>query len=214
MSFYLRTNYIWKHGRHGWSYDLESESGTENTYRLASSRRDRYSYLELSLTRRFKQKYSWLVSYARSSARSSAVIDFSLDNPMIGRQGSGRMGWDAPNRFISWAAFPAPVFSKYLLSYFVEWHSGFPFSAVNEIQQLVGTPNSHEFPEFFSANFFVERRFRFLRFEWAFRAGCNNVAGRRNPVVVNNDIDSGEFGQFRGGQARVFAGRIRLLGRT
>ncbi len=212
--FYLRANYIWKHGRQGWSYDLlPGVDPAVNVYQLEGIRRDRNSYVELTLTRRFKGKYDWLLSYARSSARSSAVVDFSLDNPMLGRQGSGPLDWDNPNRMISWAAFPAPHFPKYLLSYFVEWHTGFPYSVVNESEQLVGEPNTRRFPEYFSLNLYAERRFRFWRSEWAFRIGASNVLGRQNPTVVTNNIDAPDFGRFSGTQGRLFLGRIRFLGR-
>ncbi len=210
--YYFRTNYIWRHGRHGWTYDLVSDSPNETVYQLESSKRDRSYFLEFTLTKRFKDKYPWMLSYARSSARSSAVIDFSLDNPISGPQGSGPLDWDAPNRLISWAAIPAPHFKKYLISYFLEWHTGFPYTVVNDINQLVGEPNSGRYPEYFSANLHVERRFRFWHCEWAFRGGVNNITGRRNPTVVNNNIDSSEYGVFQGGQSRTFNGRIRFLG--
>ncbi len=213
-SFYLRANYLWKRGRHGWSYDLAADSNVESEYVLTSERRDRFASVELTLTRRFREKYPWLLSYTRSSSRSSAVIDFSLDNLMIGRQGGGPLEWDAPDRLISWAALPVPYFSKYLLSYFVEWHTGFPYSIVNENNQLVGSPNQNRFPDYFSANLHVERRFHFWHSEWAFRGGLNNFTGRRNPSVVINNIDSDEFGRFLGGQGCVFNGRIRFLGRN
>lgn len=213
-NFYLRTNYIWKHGRHVWCYDLAAESAAENVYRLASTRRNRYSYIEFTLTRRFKEKYPWFLSYVRSSARSSAVIDFSLDNSMLGRQGGGPVAWDNPNRLMSWAALPAPFFKKYLISYFAEWHTGFPYSVVNDTELLVGAPNSRRFPDYFSVNLYLERRFHFWRSEWALRGGFNNLTGHRNPTVVNNNIDSDEFGRFIGGQAQVFTGRIRFLGRN
>jgi hypothetical protein len=210
----MRTNYTWKRGYHGWAFDLVNDSATEKVYQLTSARRDQYSYAEFTLTRRLHDKYPWLISYARSSARTSKVMDFSLDNPVFGEQGGGPLDWDAPNRLISWAAVPAPRFKKYLLSYFLEWHTGFPYSMVDDDNRIVGAPNSREFPDYFSMNIHVERRFRFWRCEWAFRGGINNLTGRRNPTVVTNNVNSDLFGTFRGGQGRVFNGRIRFLGRN
>ncbi len=217
-SFYLRTEFIRKTGRDGWSYDPDPLASPDpsqlNVYRLTSSRRDRYTGLECSLTRSFKDRYSWMLSYTRSSARSSAVVDFSPDNPVYGRQGEGPQDWDSPNRLISWGTFPAPWFAKYLLSYFLEWHSGFPFSSVDETQQLVGLPNRGRFPDFFSLNLHCERRFKLWRTQWALRAGFNNLTDNPNPVVVNNIIESPDYEVFSGGQGRVFTGRIRFLGRN
>jgi hypothetical protein len=111
------------------------------------------------------------------------------------------------------AFLPAPWLKKFTLAYFLEWHTGFPFSVVNESQQLVGPPNSQRFPSYFSLNLHIERRFRLLHYEWAFRAGFNNLTGHRNPVVVNNNIDSPDFLRFSGGAGRTLTGRIRLLGK-
>jgi hypothetical protein len=215
-AFLLRTHFVRKIGRNGWSYDLASEYGLSQSalFLLNNSRRDRYSYLEWTLSRTFAGKYPWLMSYARSSARSSAVLDFSPENPVFGRQGGGPLDWDLPNRLISWGLVPAPFLEKYNLAYFLEWHSGFPFTSVNEMQQLIGAPNSRRFPDYFSANLHVERRLRFGGREWALRAGFNNLTGHHNPMSVNNNIDSPDFGTFSGGQGRVFTGRIRLLGRN
>jgi len=216
-SFYFRSNFIRRHGYRGWSYELDSSSpdgsGQVRILRLRSSKKDNYSYLEFSVRRIFQEKYEWMLSYARSSARSTAVLDFSLENPLFGRQGAGPLDWDAPNRLISSAFLPAPWLKKFTLAWFLEWHTGFPYSVVNESQQLVSEPNSSRFPEYFSLNLHLERRFRFFHYEWALRAGFNNITGHRNPAVVNNNIDSPDYGSFIGGQGRVFTGRIRLLGK-
>jgi hypothetical protein len=217
-SFYLRTEFIRKTGQHGWSYDpypsAPGENPPVNTYLLSSSGRDTYYNIEWTLTRTFRDKYPWLLSYARSQARSTAVIDFSTDNPVFGKQGDGPRDWDSPNRLISWGTYPVPRFSKYLLSYFLEWHSGFPFSTVEGTQQLIGLPNRGRFPDYFSLNLHCERRFKLWRTQWALRAGFNNLTGNSNPVVVNNIIDSPDYRHFSGGQGRVFTGRIRFLGRN
>ncbi len=217
-AFYLRTNYTRKRGRNGWSYDLQPTLPgvvpAEKVFVLGNARRDRYSYLEFTLFRAFSQRYSWLLSYARSSAHSSAVIDYSLENPVFGPQGSGPLDWDTPNRLITWGLLPTPLLKRYSIAYFAEWHSGFPYSAVNDMQELVGAPNALRFPDYFSLNLHVERRFRFWRHQWALRAGFNNLTSHHNPMVVNNNTGSAEFGQFGGGQGRVFTGRIRFLGKN
>jgi hypothetical protein len=217
-SFYFRSNFIRKHGRRGWSYDLVSPLAGQNVplsvFQLGNQRSDSYRYLELTLTRTFRDKYPWLLSYARSSARSSAVLDFSQDNPVFARQGSGPLDWDVPNRLITWAFLPLPRVKRYTVTYFLEWHSGFPHGVVDQYQYLVGPPNSSRFPDYFSVNLHVERRFRLLRKEWALRAGFQNLTGHHNPVVVNNNINSPNFGTYGYGQGRVFTGRIRFLGRN
>jgi hypothetical protein len=215
--FYLRSSFVRKHGRNGWSYDPTHQivDGQElNTYELRNSRHDRYYYLEFSLSRTFREKYPWFFSYARSRATSTAVMDFSLDNPIFAEQGGGPLDWDTPNRLISWGNIPAPLFKKITIAYFLEWHSGLPYHVVDDLLSLVPPPNASRFPSYFSLNLHFERRFQFWRSQWALRAGFNNLSGHSNPGVVVNNIDSHVFGAFSGGQGRVFTGRIRFLGKS
>jgi hypothetical protein len=217
-ALHLRTEFIRKTGRHGWSYALypsvPGEISPVNTYLLSSSGRETYYSMEFALNRTFREKYPWSFSYSRSQARSSAVIDFSTDNTVFGKQGDGPRDWDSPNRLISWGTYPVPRFNKFMLSYFLEWHSGFPYSTVDQTQQLMGLPNRGRFPDYFSLNLHCERRFQLWHTQWALRAGFNNLTGNSNPVVVNNIVDSPDYRRFSGGQGRVFTGRIRFLGRN
>jgi len=214
--FYLNSNFIRKKGRHGWAYDvsvLDAGQSRQFSYTLGAERRDRYSYAEIGVSRTFGGKYPWLLSYARSNANASAIIDFTLENPVFSRQAGGPLDWDTPHRLISWGVLPVPRLGKYTLAYFAEWHSGLPWSTVNQFQQLVGAPNGRRFPQYFSLNLHVERRIRAWRSEWALRVGFNNLTGHDNPTVVSNNLDSYDSGRFFGSQGRVFTGRIRFLGK-
>jgi hypothetical protein len=213
--FYLDTNFMRKNGRRGWAYDLlTSQPSSQFVYQLSSKRLDSYTYVEVGLSRTFKGKYPWLFSYAHSSNWTTAVIDFSQDNPIFASQAKGPLDWDVPNRLISWAVLPVPYLKKYSLSYFAEWHTGMPWSEINQFQQLLGDPNSRRFPDYFSLNLHAERRLRFWHTEWALRVGFNNLTAHNNPTNVINNIDAEDFGQYRGSQGRrVLIGRIRFLGR-
>jgi hypothetical protein len=215
---YLRTNFIRKRGYRGWSYEYSASSmgplAEQASFVLRSNRRNTYGYLEFNLLRTFKNKYPLYLSYARSSAHASAVIDYSVDNPIFGSQNGGPLDWDTPNRLISWAYLPAPFTRKFTITYFLEWHSGFPYSVIDEYQRLVGLPNAKRFPEYFNLNIHCERRFQLWRHQWALRAGFNNITGRQNPTVVYNNLGSPDFGRFSGGQHLTFTGRIRFLGRS
>ncbi len=106
-----------------------------------------------------------------------------------------------------------PLVKKFDFAYSLDCRSGFPFSVVNEQQQLVGALNSHRFPAYFTLNTHVERRFTLFSYYLALRAGFNNVTNRENPSLVNNNVDSPQFLTFGGTQHRAFTGRIRFLGR-
>jgi hypothetical protein len=66
----------------------------------------------------------------------------------------------------------------------------------NNEQQLVTPPGSHRFPGYFSLNLFLEKRFEFRGRYWAIRGGFTDITGRRNPKLVNNNIDSPWAVQF------------------
>ncbi len=216
-SIYFAADFIRRHGRRAWAYSPTVTGGEQGaqeiTYQLGSDQTQSYSYLEFTVRRTFREKYYTVFSYARSSTWTSAVIDFSLENPIFSQQASGPRDWDTPNRFITWGLLPIPHFRKWTASYFLEWHTGFPYSVVNRELQLVGAPNSYRFPDYFSLNLQVERRFRLLHYEWAFRVGFNNITGHDNPTVVNNNLNSPNFGQFSGSAGSAFVGRIRFLGK-
>ena len=96
----------------------------------------------------------------------------------------------------------------------MEARTGFPFNELTDQQELLGSVGAHRFPEYFSLNIQLEKRFSFLRYNLAVRGGFDNVTGRCNPYVVNNVIDSSHpAATFSACQGRAFTSRIRLLGR-
>ncbi|MBV8207692.1 MAG: hypothetical protein JO041_12930 [Acidobacteria bacterium] len=99
------------------------------------------------------------------------------------------------------------------MAYSLEWRSGFAFSYVNAQQALEGAPNAHRFPDYFTLNPALERRFRFHHYLWAVRGGMQDITGRRNPTVVDPNTSSPTFLQFSGYRGRAFEGRIRFLGK-
>ncbi len=95
----------------------------------------------------------------------------------------------------------------------MEARNGFPFSVVNDQQQLVEPPGSRRFPNYFTLNVHLEKRFSLFGFNWAIRGGFDNITDHENPGVVDNDINSPKFLTFGGFLRRAFTGRIRFLGR-
>lgn len=211
---YLKVEYIGKRGANRFDYEnVGPASGglPSGLFALANHRADHYDAVTFTLRHTFRNNYTLFGAYTRSKARSNAVLDPSLDNLLFGPQAGGRLPWDAPNRLISWGWLP--LVKKFTLAYTLDWHTGGLFSVVNENQQLVGVPDSLRFPDFFSLNLHIERRFRFFGFQWAIRGGFDDITGRENPTVVINNIDSPKFLTFSGVRGGSFTGRIRFLGR-
>jgi len=216
-----RLEYIQRTGIHDFVYDnpVADVTGTVGgNYFLTSERRNRYYGVQVTARRDFRGHHAILASYTRSRARSNAALDVSFDNPIFGRQQAGVLPWDAPNRVVSWGFLPPPhvwhwKFQQWDLAYSLEWRTGFAFSYVNAQQALVGAPDAHRFPDYFTFNPALERRFRFHKYLWALRGGINNATGRQNPTVVDPNINSPTFGQFSGYRGRAFEARIRFLGK-
>jgi len=118
--------------------------------------------------------------------------------------------WDTPQRVVSSGWTPIPIWGL-LLSGFFEYHTGFPFSVLNEQQQLVGAPNRMRFPNYFSLNLGLEKRFRFQGHEWAVRVTGVNITRHNNPNSVVNNIDAPNYLTYAGGQQRAFTVRLRLV---
>ena len=228
FEFYGKASYIGRMGRRGFTFAPDSEEGAQpisegGMYRLRNWRNDRYDAIELTVRRTFGGKFEWVGGYTNSSARSDAVVDYSLENPIFAEQGPGRLPWDTPNRFLTWGWAPVPksILPRKLsfltretdVAYLMEYRTGFPFGVVNEEGFLVGRPNGWRLPSYFNVNLHFERRFRFLRYLWAWRFGLNNLTNSGNPNVVDNNIDSRAFLTYGRGQQRAFNVRLRFLGR-
>lgn len=207
---HLQLDYLARRGRHGFAYQF-SPQPTLWQFRLLDGTRTRYDAVRLTLRLSLAGKYPLLLAYTRARTHSSAVLDETLASPLFAVQQPGRLAWDAPNQLLSWGWLPLP--HRFQLAYVLHWHTGFPFNVVNQAGELIGLPNQLRFPDEFSLNLHVERRFRLFGFQWAIRGGFDNLTDHRNPTAVVNNVDSPRFLQFAGLRGRAFTGRIRFLGR-
>ena len=232
MQLYLKAEYIGKRGTEGLAYnwlnptDLSTLGLTNYTaqFQLENQRDDHFDSFEISLRRIFENGHLLMGSYIRSKSRTSQVLDFNVDNPIFSTQQPGPYAWDAPNRFLSWGFLPLPslpLIKRLDFGYSMEYRTGFPFYVVNNQQQFA-TPFSDvqttapyflRFPQYFTLNTHIEKRFRAFGFYWALRGGFDNITGRRNYWFVNNDVDSPQFLTYNGYSGRSFTTRIRFLGR-
>ncbi len=210
---YLKVEFVQKRGTHGFVYNTVSNAPpTSNAeFALANTRQDHYDSFQINVRRSFQKGHVLMASYTRSKSHSNQVLDFNVDNPIFSAQSAGPYPWDAPNRFLSWGLLP--LLKGFDLGYSMEARNGFPFSVVNDQQQLVEPPGSRRFPNYFTLNVHLEKRFSLFGFNWAIRGGFDNITDHENPGVVDNDINSPKFLTFGGFLRRAFTGRIRFLGR-
>jgi hypothetical protein len=207
---FLKTEFIRRNGVDDFAYNTPGGiSGTN--FQLQNTRTDNYYSFKVDLRRIFWKRYIATASYVRSSSTSNQVLDYSLDNPVLSPQVAGPYGWDVRNRFISWGYLP--LVKGFDAGYSMEVHTGFPFGAVNDQQQIVKPPGTYRFPTYFALNFHLEKRFHAAGAYWALRGGFDNITNRQNAFTVNNDINSPQFLTFSNFDRRAFTARIRFLGR-
>ncbi|HVW11377.1 MAG TPA: TonB-dependent receptor [Bryobacteraceae bacterium] len=221
--FLARVDLISRQGSRGLAFDQYLISPILNEYIANNSGHESYRAAEVTLRRTFRAKYQWAASYTRSSARSNAVIPYTIENPLLTPQAGGPQPWDAPNRLLMWGW--APIEKKWFpgilqrvvgdtdLQLLTEYHTGFAFNSTTENGYLEGLPDSRRFPDFFSVNLAAERRFPFRGYLWAFRVGAVNILARSNPNVVNSDYNSPAYLTYQRGQGRALNFRLRFIGR-
>jgi hypothetical protein len=220
---YARANLIDREGNRGLTFVNTFEALDSNVYLLSNVARQRYRAAEFIFRRTFLSKYEWSASYTRSSAWSSAAVNYTIENPVFSPQEAGPLGWDARNRFLIWGWAPVektwfPHFAQRIvgdtdLQVMLDYRNGFPFTATTETGYIVGGPNGYRFPDYATLNLGLERKFAFRGFLWAGRVAVVNVLDRLNSNVVNADYNSPQFLTFYRGQARAINFRLRLLGR-
>ena len=237
---YLKAEFIQKHGTNGFAYNWLNPitlgaPGNNCTvqlpcianFQLQNHRDDHFDSFEINLRRVFEKGHLIMGSYIRSKSRTSQLLDFSVDGPTFNRQVPGPYPWDAPNRFLSWGFLPLPslpLIHRLDLAYSTEYRTGFPFYLVNSQVQLAPLPGSNSqavptflrFPQYFTLNLHLEKRFHLFGAYWGLRGGFDDITDRKNYAFVNNNVDalqSGQFLTFSGFAGRGFTGRVRFLGR-
>ena len=198
--------------RHGLAYEDVAADPARQQFQLKGNRSDRYRAVGVSFRRSQQTGGDFMVDYTYSRARSNSLFDYSVTEFLLAGRADGPLSWDAPHRVISRGSAQTGLWNL-LFSYFLEYHTGFPFSAVDSQYRLQGVPNGYRYPAYFSVNAAAEKRFRFRGNEWAFRLSAINLTGHHNYNAVINNVDAPDFLNFAGGQRRAFTARIRLVGR-
>ncbi|PYY22618.1 MAG: hypothetical protein DMG62_12185 [Acidobacteria bacterium] len=212
-AIYGSVEYLQKYGSNGFIFqNLNTASELSGNYLLTNDRRDHYRAIQVTARKHFHGDYNVFGAYTRSYAHSNAVVDYSLNNPIFSTQMGGPLPWDVPDRVISWGWFPTP-FKRLDLVYSLDYHIGFPWTAVNQNHQIVGLPYSNRVPAHFSLSPGLEWRFAFHGYALALRGVAENVTDRKNPAFVNNNVDSPNYATYGGFGGRAFTARIRFLGR-
>jgi hypothetical protein len=215
---YAKGSYMRKRVWDEFTYaDETNPSALSGDFVLTNSREDHDDVAEIEGRRTFPGGSTLFAAYTHSTAHTNAAIDYLPTVSMLGPQQSGPLAWDTPNRIVSWGWMPffLPWFRKnWDLVYTVDRHTGFPFTALDANRQVVGAANSYRFPEFVSISPGLEWRFHFRGKYFGLRGVMENATNSSDPAVVNNIVDSPQFGMFSVPIGRALTARLRLIGQS
>ena len=197
---------------HGLVYETLTPGQIGSDFLLQTSRRDRYRSVTVTARHAFSNAAELFGSYTRSRASSDQILQPMLGALYFAPQQAGPLSWDAPNRVLAWGSIPTPIWGI-LFTFLIDYHTGFPYSTINQQQFLIGQANSLRFPDYASLTVGFEKKFTFHDRIFAVRLTVVNVFKRQNPDVVVNNIDAPNYGTFSGGQGRAFTARLRFVGR-
>jgi outer membrane receptor protein involved in Fe transport len=175
------------------------------------------TYKEFQVTGRYQIRRNVVnVSYVRSRSFGD-LNDFNqffgtLAQPVIQPNDRGRLGFDAPNRFLAWGEISGPW--KLTLVPVYEIHTGFPYSVQDAQRDYVGPRNVNRFPRFESFDLQASRRLILRVGGRNFKAragfGVFNLFNHFNPRDVQNNLASAQFGGFYNNAWREYRGKFVL----
>ena len=173
---------------------------------LSNTGGSRYHEFESTLRFRFRENadfnFSFVQSLARGDLNTLSSVFVPFEQPVIRPNFFSTLPSNVPSRFVTWGRFKVPW--KITASPVLDLHTGFPYSAVDVLQNYVGTPNSLRFPTHFSLDMQLSKDFRMLWIPWAkkhkFRGALQifNITDHGNFRDVHNNVGSAYFGQFTG----------------
>ena len=172
----------------------------------------RYHEFEATLRARPSDKVDFNISYINSQARGDlntmAAVYVPYEQPVIEPNLFGTLPTNVPDRVVTWGRFKLP--QKVIISPLLDWHSGFPFSVVDDLQNYVGPPNSRRLPSFLSLDVRTSKDFQVPFIPWLHKHMLRgsfsvfNVTDHGNFRDVYNTETSPYFGSYSGFQHRSY----------
>ncbi len=199
------------------TYDLfvvgpQQLPGTSPLLLMTNTGGSRYQEFESTLRYRTGKYADIDFSYVHSSARGDlnvlSQVYVPFEEPVIRPNFFSALNSDIPNRFLTWGQFKIPW--KITASPVLDLHTGYPYSAVDALQNYVGQPNSLRLPTFLSLDLKLGKDFRSPFLPWVRKhtlrgaIGAYNVTNHLNPRDVYNSVTSPYFGHFAGPQHRTY----------
>lgn len=199
--------------------DFIVEPTSAGSLLLRNDGESRYREVQVTARYRLQERRHLYVAYVRSRATGdlNAFNNYfgNARNPVIRANERSLQPFDAPNRLLFWGDIGLP--KQITVSPVMDWHTGFPFSLIDEDQNFVGPRNrAGRYPSFFSVDLQITKglkpkvpnwsvipaKFRGRKFPGRFGVKLFNLTGHWNPRDFQNNIDSADFGTFYNGAER------------
>lgn len=217
-NIYVTADFLQRRLTNEFAYANQSGNGAlSGVYSLTNNRQDHYNSEQITARRSFGSWYALFAAYTHSSARTNAALDYVPTVSILGPQQNGPLLWNVPNRIVSWGWLPAwapflpTIHKNWDFVYTLTWNSGFPYDSINANEQIVGAAGSRRFPDFLDFAPGLEWRFHFRGKVFGLRGLLTNATDRPDPYLVNNNVDSPQYGTFLEPLGRAFTTRIRLI---
>ena len=187
-------------------------AGADAELLLSSRGRDRYHETEVGVRHATNGGATLDVAYtyARSTADLNAFSAYfgPVWNPIIRANEFGVTSYNVPHRLVARTNLE---FGRWHLLPILEVRSGFPFSALDDTQQFVGARNqAGRFPAMVRLDVAVERQVSLLKWQPWVGVRILNALGRFNPIDVQRNVASPQYGQFFNANPREFRVTIRI----
>ena len=187
-------------------------SPTSGLLLLSNLSKSQYHEFEATLRVRPSDHADFNISYVNSRAsgdlNTMASVYVPYEEPVIRPNQFGTLPTSIPDRVVTWGRFRLP--HKFTLTPLLDWHSGFPYSIVDDLQNYVGSPNSRRFPAFVSLDVRITKDFRLPFIPWVrkhtLRGGVSvfNLTNHGNYRDVYNTVTSPYFGAYAGFEHRFY----------
>jgi hypothetical protein len=195
------------------TYDLflvgpQQLAGMNPLLLMTNSGGSRYGEYESTVRFRISKFADVNSSYVHSTARGDlntlSQVYVPFEQPVIRPNYFADLNSNVPDRWVTWGRFNLPW--KITASPIVDLHTGFPYSAVDALQNYVGQPNSLRLPVFMSLDLKLSKDFRIPFLPWVNKHNLRgaisvyNLTNHLNPRDVYNNVTSPYFGHLAGPQ--------------
>ena len=193
---FFKAGYVHRTGSHAYVLNPDPARGV-----LALSSSGKSKYWEFETTGRFlvNERRDLTVAYVRSrSTRDLNAYDDHFGNfrdPIIRANEYSLSPTDVPHRWIVRGSLGLP--GMWVFSPLYEWRTGFPWSAVNEFQDFVGTRNeSGRLPRVSTFDFTLTRPFQFKKYRFTAGLRVFNTFATGDERDVQANVTAPDYGSF------------------